>query len=163
MLEPDFLFDDERFVWGKRRTVRGGEKSSRFDERKGSRECFRDGSRAQETGKIRRRTDAWSAVGGDKSWDCQRCRFCGKNHIHSQDRRCCNCGWAHNAGFLACKMGPAMPTSQLGSQVTKRGQTNMGNGGATMNNVWQDDPGRIGTVFARKLASRRQAAVSLAI
>lgn len=27
MLEPDFLFDDERFVWGKRRTVRGEERS----------------------------------------------------------------------------------------------------------------------------------------
>jgi len=124
VLDPEYLLDDERFVWVKRNESRGEERSQLVALVKGevpervfiSGAGYRRVAPYVEPPVMCLKCCRW----GHKSWKCQqdaRCRFCGKKHdsricrakIEKGDRIkpcCCNCGGSHNAGSLACRARP---------------------------------------------------------
>jgi len=137
ILDPDFLLDDDRFVWVRRHTSRGEERSQLVALVKGEvpEKVFISGAGYRrvapyvEPPVMCLKCCRW----GHKSWACQqdaRCRFCGRTHdsrvcrakIEKGERVmpcCCNCGGRHNAGSPACRVRPQI---KIASVVPKEGE-----------------------------------------
>ena len=131
ILEPDFILDDERFVWAKRREVKGEKKNQVIALMKGeeiperifiSGIGYRKIARYIDQPVLCYKCSRW----GHMAWKCQndfRCRYCGGKHnsldcgskIKTGQRitpRCCNCSGEHNAGSMLCEKRPQLCSTQ---------------------------------------------------
>ena len=165
ILDPDFLLDDERFVWVRRHTSRGEERSQLIALVKGEvpEKVFISGAGYRrvapyvEPPVMCLKCCRW----GHKSWACQqdaRCRFCGRTHdsricrakIEKGERVtpcCCNCGGRHNAGSPACR---ARPQFKIASAVPKEGVEEKGKGPVTTRpEVPREEPAAVPSVWVQ--------------
>ncbi|KAG0728157.1 hypothetical protein GWK47_033090 [Chionoecetes opilio] len=127
VLDPDFLLDDSRFVWAKRRMFRGEPKSQVVALMRGPvpNRAFINGAGYRNLAPYVDEPHFCSHCSrwGHKVWKCQgdvRCRFCAKNHPstvcrkkitdgHRVPPRCCNCRGEHNASSPLCPRRPVYP------------------------------------------------------
>lgn len=131
ILDPNFLLDDDRFVWAKRREVKGEKKNQVIALMKGGvpEKVFISGIGYRKVAKsIEQSVLCYKcSKGGHMTWKCQsdfRCRYCGGKHNSLEcggkikngqcvTPRFCNCSGEHNANSVLCEKRPLLRTVQL--------------------------------------------------
>ncbi|XP_076045866.1 uncharacterized protein LOC143028116 [Oratosquilla oratoria] len=118
--DSNFLLDNERFIWAKRRVVRGVKKNQVLA-------LMKEDSKIYRTASV-----VLSVQSGDMAWKCQsdfRCQHCGDKH-NSLDcgikikngqcvtPQCCNCSGKHNAGSVLCEKSSAQCNSKVQKWTT---------------------------------------------
>ncbi|XP_069176301.1 uncharacterized protein [Procambarus clarkii] len=174
ILDPEFILDDQRFVWAKRHLIKGEARSQVVALVRGEvpEKVFITGAGYRHVAKyveepiICLKCCRW----GHKSWSCQndpRCRFCGKSHLSNVCRnrlnlgekivpRCCNCGGVHNASSAVCSKRPSMGVIRP-VNVTEQARALTQTPGAQQNSLPQTAPVNRTNAWVKESPLLRQA------